>query len=561
MFEIGKQTTSEEKQLAQNENIPSNILDLLSKENREVRQLVAGNPNTPIEVLEKLGIEFADEIVNNPVFDLLLLENPDSRFLKMCLATSSTSIEVLEKLSCDRDSDIRCQVAKNKKTTGDILYKLGEDKNYYVLHSVLENRNTTESTLRKLLDSVPSNYFTGKILKHPNSSLNILLAAAEHPGSDPHIAVSKCRKTPANLLIKLSSDNVAYVRRGVAGNLKTPAEILTKLSNDNVLSVIRTVARNPKAPESLLSELANHSNKSIRKAVAYNYKTPVSTLIQLAEDSESSVRAEIAKNISTPVDILKQLLEDVEDEVRVGVARNFNTPKDILSELFNKYGDYTCVLTLNQNIIADILIEVFINNNLDCNGYKLSDNFSEIGNTLNYSKIIRYSYYAINFNFFMLNITFMRNSIRQRVISHNKLPRHILHKLANHHSQSIRKAIAKHPKTSPDVLAKLAKDPIEAVRKAVTENENTPYESLILLTKTVKNYSLRKAIAKNYIKDKDVLRLVLVKLAVSLDWLDRKEAAKNHNTPLYILDKLKEDSNNYVKISVDNNSNLKIQKI
>ena len=555
MFRIGKLTTSsEKKQLAQNENTPSDVLDLLSQENREIRQLVAGNPNTPIEVLEKLGIEFAEEIVNNPVFDLLLLEDSDSHFLKMCLATSSTtSVEILERLSRDRDRNIRCQVAKNHQTTGDILCRLGEDEDYYVLSSVLENHNTTENTLKKLINSILSNYFTGKILKHPNSSLDILLAAAEHPAGNPRIAVSKCRKTPVPLLVKLSSDNVAYVRRGVAENLKTPAEILTKLSSDNAISVIRAVARNPKTPKSLLSELANHSNKSIRKAVAYNYKTPANILIKLAEDSEPSIRAEVGRNISTPVDVLKQLSRDAENIVRARVAINLNTPRDILCELFGRDGNYACALSFNQNVIADILIEVFINNNIDCNGYRLSGDLQKLENTLDYSTIMNSRYYAINLNYFMSNITFMRNSIRLRIISNNKLPRHILHKLAEHHSQSIRKAVAKHSKTSPDILAKLAKDPIEAVRKAVTENENTPFESLILLTKTVKNYCLRKAIAKNYIKDKDVLRFVLVKLAVSLDWLDRKEAAKNCETPLYILDKLKEDSNEYVKISANNN--------
>jgi hypothetical protein len=41
---------------------------------------VASNPNTPIEILEWLGEDFPEAVTGNPIFNILLLENPHNRF-------------------------------------------------------------------------------------------------------------------------------------------------------------------------------------------------------------------------------------------------------------------------------------------------------------------------------------------------------------------------------------------------------------------------------------------------------------------------------------------------
>ena len=86
------------KRQAQDENTPPEILaELATSEDKEIRRCIASNPNTAVEILEKLGEEFPDEITANPIFDLLLLENPDSKFVLLSLARSSTtSVEKLK---------------------------------------------------------------------------------------------------------------------------------------------------------------------------------------------------------------------------------------------------------------------------------------------------------------------------------------------------------------------------------------------------------------------------------------------------------------------------------
>ena len=93
---------------AQDETTAPDILtQLASSEDKLIRQYVASNPNTPIKTLAKLGEEFPDEIVANPIFDLLFLENPESQFISVSLARSSTtSIERLEKLVCSKNKNI-----------------------------------------------------------------------------------------------------------------------------------------------------------------------------------------------------------------------------------------------------------------------------------------------------------------------------------------------------------------------------------------------------------------------------------------------------------------------
>lgn len=116
----------EKLSLAKDEDTKSDLLILLSKDNDvNIRQAVAGNPNTSVEVLEELSKEFPEIVAANPVFDLLLLENPDSKFIKFVQARSSTtSTERLAKLVKDKNGHIGNNAIANPNTTLEILEKL-----------------------------------------------------------------------------------------------------------------------------------------------------------------------------------------------------------------------------------------------------------------------------------------------------------------------------------------------------------------------------------------------------------------------------------------------------
>ena len=92
--------STEDIKQAQNENTSSKILtQLASNKSRVVRQYVASNPNTHINVLRKLVEEFPKEVIANSIFDLLILENlgkhPKSLFVHavMLARSSKTPVE------------------------------------------------------------------------------------------------------------------------------------------------------------------------------------------------------------------------------------------------------------------------------------------------------------------------------------------------------------------------------------------------------------------------------------------------------------------------------------
>jgi hypothetical protein len=56
---------------------PERLRRLASHRDARVRMAVARNPNTPIEALFRLAVRYADDVLSNPVLELLALENPN----------------------------------------------------------------------------------------------------------------------------------------------------------------------------------------------------------------------------------------------------------------------------------------------------------------------------------------------------------------------------------------------------------------------------------------------------------------------------------------------------
>ena len=54
---------------------PGLLTELVSYTSKAVRKAVTSNPNTPIKTLFKLGEHFPQELLDNPAFELLYLDN------------------------------------------------------------------------------------------------------------------------------------------------------------------------------------------------------------------------------------------------------------------------------------------------------------------------------------------------------------------------------------------------------------------------------------------------------------------------------------------------------
>lgn len=167
------------KAIAATEETPAEVLEQLAQDkDPEVRRAVAGSPNTPTKTLLKLGKEFPEEIISNPIFSLLLLENP--RFVSLALARSSTtSVETLIQLAETTDTEILEAIARNPNTPIAALEKIWNQPFYssvkpLALTRMVKDPKTPISVLERFI--------------HSSHNTDIMLARwdiASHPNLSP----------------------------------------------------------------------------------------------------------------------------------------------------------------------------------------------------------------------------------------------------------------------------------------------------------------------------------------------------------------------------------------
>ncbi|WP_187647539.1 hypothetical protein [Nitrosophilus labii] len=116
------------------------------------------------------------------------------------------------------------------------------------------------------------------------------------------------------LLIELSNVEDMGSRWAVAKNPHTPAEVLEKLSRDEINLVRALVATNPNTPINVLQNLFS-DEKIVRDGLSGNPSTPVKLLNILADDKDKMVRLRVAENPSTTEEILKKLSNDPDQDV------------------------------------------------------------------------------------------------------------------------------------------------------------------------------------------------------------------------------------------------------
>ena len=238
LFELAT-STNLARLVAKNPSAPPELLQELSNSSDAItRENVAANPNTPTEVLLKLGTEFPEQLLDNPVFSLLLLENPN--LVEQMPLTTLLSILKLERVPVS------------------FLEWAAGHSNRDVLLAVVKNPNTPQSALERLAEGTQVSWLGQYIAQHSN--------------------------TPGGTLSKLARDKNPNVRHSVAGHPNTPGDVLDWLTEDLGMSsavrlhhelgfIRRIVAQNPNTPERTLQRLAADQmelmnlGRDIRKAV------------------------------------------------------------------------------------------------------------------------------------------------------------------------------------------------------------------------------------------------------------------------------------------------------
>jgi hypothetical protein len=293
MFDSNNTDLKIKRKIAAAEDTSVEMLQQLSKDSdREVRSLVAGNPNTPQDILLELSNEFAEVVTDNPIFDLLMLENPSSYFVRISLARSSTTaIATFEKLIQDSNYGVRSQ------------------------------------SVATILDT-------------PRIDAFEILANASEKTIRQQVACNL--KTPLHLLNKLASDPLYPVRELVAENPNTPTKILETLASDRGQMVRRSIAQNSNISSQLLARIAKDKDEDVRGGVAHNSHVSLEILKKLASDESWRTRQAVAESYQIPIEILKMLASDENRSVRQAVAENSQTPLKLLKTLISDENWYVC---------------------------------------------------------------------------------------------------------------------------------------------------------------------------------------------------------------------------
>ncbi len=213
LWELARKDDNLGLTVAQNIATPEKLLQELSKSsNSAIRKAVCANPNTAIDTLWKLAWEFPQQLLENPICELLILENPNfiddipTNVFKQLLDLPEFPEHFRELAFNSKNEKIRLLVACNPNTSVDMLNKLAENRDQAVRRAVACNPNISIDMLNKL--STDQDYGVRRtVARHPNTS--------------------------SDILNKLAGDEVYYIRHDVARHPNTSSDILNKIDTLN----------------------------------------------------------------------------------------------------------------------------------------------------------------------------------------------------------------------------------------------------------------------------------------------------------------------------------------
>lgn len=311
---------------------PAEQLRTLSRHaDPSVRAAVAANPNTPPDLLLTLAGDYPAQFCTNPIFPLLLIENPNLPFdmdpasLGRLLAYAGTPPDFLAYVAAYGSPEAAAAARLHVNLAGEA----GPDWPDQTAAAIRRMAVAPEGPLlRELLglDAVPPWLFerladsddplvTATIARHPAAppALRRRLSDTQTPATPPLPATSEAPlnraappiyppdsplahaadpTTPPDELARLAEDEDPRVRVAVARNPTSPPDLLRKMKDaedwsDADVAVYQALAANPNTPPDLLERFAADQSAlytGVRRAVAHNPQAPAAALEHLADE-------------------------------------------------------------------------------------------------------------------------------------------------------------------------------------------------------------------------------------------------------------------------------------
>jgi hypothetical protein len=488
---------------------PELLEELSYSDDGEIRKAVTSNPNTPTDILLQMGAEFPEELLENPIFSLLLLENPN--LLEEMPEETQVSLLKLPTIPdtfvqwalTSRRANIMYAVAMNPKASKLDLQKLiNEASKHWVtsrvpnvakLHvnwagemttgwddfvlSILQKRQLFKDCIceeqfcetslwqigvipNRFLPSLHRNSLA-QIARHPDTPAHVIAAIWENPKTVVKkilIAIASNINTPVHILEQLAGDRDGWVRRTVFQNPSTPNAVF------QLFHEYEAAIANPHTSTAKLSEMAAREWEHTRIGVAAHGNTAPELLTKLATAKSWEIRAAVALNSNVPMQVLEELALDKRLGVRSAVARNGKTPASLLVRLLqDKKTDLRREIAKHPNINSAIL-ELLVRD---------ADYYVRVGVVENVKTPVEVLAYLANDK---------DAYIRKHVARNPRATEAILLQLASDSDSSVRQYVARNPNIPISVLMKLASDDVIGVRYSLAENFSTPNHILTYLT-------------------------------------------------------------------------------
>ncbi|MHC5765107.1 MAG: variant leucine-rich repeat-containing protein [Nostoc sp.] len=482
------------------EQVVTYLVRILALINSEVKMKLTANPNTPVTILTRLGLE--ENLVNqrNPNTPGIVLaqavKSMSSKnladFIKHPVKGSQMPAETLSQLASHTDSSVRYRVASHPNTPATVLRQLARDSYVATVRAVASNANTFPETL-EVLASHPDFTTRLEVVRNPNTpprALAQIVLSTQNSGNTPNQTV--------DMLKSAFPGDHNDVLRSIAGNPRTPREVLEILARREFIgatpdprsiippttddSIVRSLAYNPSLTPQLLGILVQDPCVEVRVCLVRHPNLTEALWLQLAEDTEISVR-EVAATINAPVSVLELLAQDEQVEVRIKVATNPNTPISVLQ-----------LLAGDEN-----------------------------------------------------------SSVRTAAASNSNLPETILTQLANDEKVEVRRAVAQNPNTPAPIretLRDLIVQPTTRQTSSTLRGLNRLYNpSTDDLVSILAEYASSENAFVRFVTLLHPLtpHKVLTQAAQSASWLERYAVADNSGTPSVLRQQLAQDSNRIVR--------------
>jgi 3-methyladenine DNA glycosylase AlkC len=495
--------------VAQNPGAPAELLEkLATRIDVTTRQNVAANPNTPTEVLLRLANEFPREVLSNPVFPLLFLEN-------LNILNRISQLETLWKIVLDA------------QTSTEILSMLVHHENIWLaeaarLHVNLAGEMTHrwDEAAREAIGTADWRETLGTV-NIANSNLSVL----DKNGFIPDFAIAQ-----------LARHQHWMIRCLIADKISTPVQFLEQLARDEDSRVRESVARNPNTPVQFLEQLAQDQNSCVRACVAQNSKISVKFLEQLAKDLHRDVRLNVAQNPNAPLKLLEQLVQDTDYCVRKLVAKNPNAPLKLLEHLVQDK-DYSVrkLVAQNPNAPVKLLQQLAKDRDSDVRDFVAANPNTPV-------KLLE------------LLARDKNKFLRGYVAKNPSAPLRLLEQLAQDKEGYVRQRVASNPKTSVKLLEQLAQDQDSHVRGCVAHNPNIPLNLVLeaILKDCQRDYT--PSLSRFFVLlHPQTSGKALAENGYSNAWLERYAIAQHVNTPLNTLHTLAQDANRIVRAAAKAN--------